>query len=137
MARVLGPGTITATRQAITGVQKVAGVAMHANVYGIVCDTVRLKDVDASRNVIGVSTFDKAIAVRLTADDNRYVGLLSYGTARVSSSHLTGNVHADITTEEPPRVVKTTCEHSPSLAETWTAGIYSPTGPPWSVCSLD
>ena len=71
------------------------------------------------------------------ADDNHYAGILSYAGARVSFSHATGNAVIDLTTELPPRVTSTTCDHSAALEETGAPGIYAPTGPPWAVCAGD
>jgi hypothetical protein len=76
-------------------------------------------------------------ATRLTSDGNRLVGVLSYLKARISFSHVTGNTVVDITTEAPPRVTRTVCDHSAALEETGQPGIYAPTGPPWGVCSGD
>jgi hypothetical protein len=119
------------------GSGKVASVTTRGNVYGVVGNKVSLVDVDASDNTIGVSVFTRVTAKRLTADDNRYVGLLSYARARVIASHLTGNVYGDITTEEPPLVSGTTCDRSALLVETGQPGIYSPTGPPFGFCAQD
>jgi hypothetical protein len=136
--RVYGPGTIEATGQAFTGYSgRLQDVRLRASIYGIVATKARVKDVDTSGNTIGVSTYESLRALRLTSDDNRYIGLLSYGGARVSASHLTGNALVDVTTEDPPRVVATVCEHSATLVETGQLGLYDPSGPPWGVCSLD
>jgi hypothetical protein len=136
--RVSGPGVIAATREGVTiGKGKVSNITARESVYGVVGGKVSLVDVTASDNVIGVSVFEKLTAKRLTADNNRYVGLLSYAGARVLASHLTGNVWADITTEEPPFVSDTTCDHSALLVETAQPGIYSPTGAPFGFCAQD
>ena len=135
---VTGPGTVFATREAVRFIRgKLRSIALRENVYGVTASKVRLTDVDTSGNVIGVSAFDSVRALRLTSDDNRYLGLLSYARARVSQSHLTGNPGQDITTEDPPRVSRTVCEHSAALVETGQPGIYDPSGPPWGVCSGD
>jgi len=138
VVRVTGPGTISATREAIAiGRGTVSGVTLRDSVYGVVGGSIRLIDVTASANDIGVSAFEKVSATRLTADDNRYLGLLSYARARVVSSHLTGNVYGDISTEGAPRLTDTVCDHSALLVETAQPGIYLPTGPPFDVCALD
>jgi hypothetical protein len=135
---VTGPGTVFATREAVRFYHgKLRSIALHDNLYGVAASKARLTDVDASGNTIGVSVFDSVRARGLTCDDNRSIGLLSYARARVSQSHLTGNAEQDITTEDPPRVSRTVCEHSAALEETGQPGIYSPSGPPWGVCSGD
>jgi len=138
LVRVLGPGTISATREALSiGKGKVIGVTARDSVYGVVGGTLSLVDVTASENDIGVSANYKVYAKRLTADDNRYLGLLSYERARVKDSHLTGNVFGDISTEEEPIVSGIVCDHSALLVETAQPGIYAPDGPPFGFCSQD
>jgi hypothetical protein len=138
-SRVIGPGTITSTREAVyvTHVQLSGGLTLGDSLYGVAATRVRATDVDVSGNVIGVSVFETMRATRVTADDNLYVGFLSYEGARISYSHATGNTVADITSELPPRVARTICDHSAALVETDTPGIYSPTGPPFGFCSGD
>ena len=136
--RLVGPGTITATREAVRGFRAtVTGVALHENLYGIAASKLRLADVDASGNTIGVSVFDSLRATRLTADGNRSLGVLAYESARLASSHVTGSGTVDITSELRPRVTATTCDRSAALEETAQPGIYEPTGPPWGVCAGD
>lgn len=138
VVRVLGPGTIAATREGVAaGKGKIVGITARDSVFGVVGGTLSLVDVNASENAIGVSANYKVMAKRLTADDNRYLGLLSYASARVTASHLTGNVFGDIGTEEEPRVSSTVCDHSALLVETAQPGIYAPTGPPFGFCSQD
>jgi hypothetical protein len=137
---VVGPGTITATREAVRGytVKLTDGVVLHDNLYGVTVSRAKLADVDASRNTIGVSAFDQIRAKRLISDDNRFLGLLSYsGRVRLISSHLTGNAVKDIVSEKLPRVSDTTCEESSALGESNDPGIYEPTGTPWGICSTD
>ena len=136
--RVFGPGTVFRTREGASFYNGSFGdaVTLTDSLYGIVGSKVRLTDVNTSGNSIGVSVFETLRATGLTSDDNRYAGIVSYQTARVSFSHTTGNAVVDITTERPPRVTATTCDHSAALEETGEPGIYAP-GPPWGVCSGD
>ena len=136
--KVSGPGTITATREAVRFyAARITGVTLHDNVWGITGSKVRLTDVDTSRNTIGASAFLSLRATRLVSDDNRYVGLLSYAGAKLTASHMTGNTVVDITTERRPRLRDTVCGRSAVLQETGQPGIYDPTGPPWGVCTGD
>jgi hypothetical protein len=135
---VNGPGTIFATREGVRfGSGRLRGFTLRDNLLGVTASKARLKDMDTSGNTIGVSVFESLRAVRLTSDDNRYLGLLSYLGARLTDSHLLGNTTADIVTEDAPRLVDTICEHSATLIETPQPGIYEPSGPPWGVCSSD
>ena len=137
--RIFGPGTISKTREAAYGenLSFSDGVTLTDSLFGIAALKARVKDVDTSGNSIGVTVFDNLRATRLTSDGNRYAGVLSYEKARIASSHATGNAVVDITTEAPPRVTTTVCDHSAALEETGQPGIYAPTGPPWGVCSGD
>jgi hypothetical protein len=136
--RIVGPGTITATREAVRGFRAtVTGVSLHENLYGIAVSKLRLSDVDASGNTIGVSVFDSLRATRLTSDGNRNIGVLAYERARLSSSHVTASGGVDIASELRPRVTATTCDRSAALEETSEPGVYEPTGPPWGVCAGD
>jgi hypothetical protein len=137
--RIIGPGTVERTRQGFTCYNGSLsdGVTLGDSLYGVAASKLRAKDVDASHNTIGISVFQTVRATRVTADDNLYAGFLSYEGARITYSHATGNTVADVTTELPPRVTHTTCDHSAALVETATPGIYSATGPPWGFCSGD
>lgn len=137
--RVYGPGTVSKSREAVyvSNGWFSDGATFTDSIYGIVGGKIRIKDVNTSDNVIGVSTFDSLRATGLTSDDNRYVGIVSYMGARVSSSHVTGNDVVDITTELRPRANGTVCDHSAALEETSQPGIYDPVGPPWGICSGD
>ena len=137
--RVLGPGTISKVREGFNGYAASVsdGVTVTDSLFGLAASKLRLKDVTTSDDSIGVSVFDALRAIRLTADDNRYAGILSYAGMRVSFSHATGNAVIDVTSEQPLRVTATTCDHSAALEETGTPGIYAPTGPPWGVCAGD
>jgi hypothetical protein len=137
--RIVGPGAVASTREAARFYNGSLdhGVALSDSLYGVAASKVRLEDVDASGNSVGVSAFDSLRATRLVADDNRVVGILSYASARIVDSHATGNAEVDIASELPPRVRTTTCDHSAALEETGTPGLYEPDGPPWGVCSGD
>jgi hypothetical protein len=136
--RIVGPGTIAATREGVRAFRAtLIGVALHDNVYGASVSKLRVTDVDASRNSIGVSVFESLRAMRLVSDDNRYLGLLAYRGARLSSSHFTGNGGVDVASELAPRASATTCDHSAALEETPDPGVYEPTGPPWGICTAD
>jgi len=137
--RVFGPGTVSKTREAayFSNGSFTDGATFTDSLYGLAGSKIRIKDVNTSRNAIGVSAFDSIRATRLISDDNLYAGILSYLGARVTSSHATGNDVVDITTELPPRVSNTICDHSAALEETGQPGIYDPDGPPWGICSGD
>ena len=137
--RVIGPGTVASTREAIyiTDGSLSGGLTLTDSLYGVAASKLRAKDVDASDNVIGLSVFNTMRATRVTADNNLYAGFVSYEGARITYSHATGNTVADVTSELPPRVTATVCDHSAALEETATPGIYSATGPPWGFCSGD
>jgi hypothetical protein len=136
--RIFGPGTVSRTREAATFYNGSIGegVTLTDSLFGIAGSKVRLEDVNTSGNVIGVSAFETLRATRLTSDGNHYAGIVSYGGARVSASHVTGSAVVDIATELSPRVTTTTCDHSAALVDTAQPGIYAP-GPPWGVCSGD
>jgi hypothetical protein len=138
-SQVIGPGSIASTREAVNAgnVSVSGGLTLTDSLYGVTGSKVRAQDVDASDNVTGLSAFKTLRAVRVTADDNLDVGLLSYERARITYSHATGNTVADITSEAPPRVAHTVCDHSAELVETDTPGLYEATGPPFGVCSGD
>ena len=137
--RVYGPGTVSKTREAVFFYNGWVsdGATFTDSLYGIVGSKIRIKNVDTSDNVIGVSAFDSLRATGLTCDDNRYAGIVSYMGARVSSSHVTGSDVVDITTELRPHASNTICDHSAALEETDEPGIYEPVGPPWGICSGD
>lgn len=136
--KVSGPGTITATREAVRFyAAQITGVTLRDNIWAITGSKVKLTDVDASRNSIGASAFVSLRATGLVADDNRYAGVLSYAGATLIASHVTGNTVIDVATEKRPRVVRTVCGLSAVLEETGEPGIYDPTGPPWGVCTDD
>jgi hypothetical protein len=138
-ARVIGPGTITNTREAIyvDNLQLSGGLTLGDSLYGVTASKVRATDVDASDNVIGVSAFESMRAKRVTADDNLYAGFLAYEHAHISYSHATGNTVADITSELLPRVARTVCDHSAALEDTGVPGVYEASGPPFGFCSGD
>jgi hypothetical protein len=137
--RVFGPGTIFKTREGASfyNASFGEGVTLADSLVGITGSKARVKDVDTSGNVVGVSVFETLRATRATSDNNRYAGILSYSSMRVSFSHATGNAVIDITSERPPRLTVSTCDHSAALEETGQPGVYAPTGPPWGVCSGD
>jgi hypothetical protein len=134
---VVGPGTITGTREAVRVINLSlrGGLTLTDSLFGITASKVRARDVDASNNVVGVSVFESMRVTHVTADDNLYAGFLSYERARITHSHATGNMVADVTSELPPRGSATVCDHSAALVETAMPGIYSATGPPWGFCS--
>jgi hypothetical protein len=137
--KIIGPGTVERTRQGLTAANGDVslGVTFRDSLYGLAVSKVRAKDTVASNNTIGISAYNTIRATRVTADDNLALGFLSYEGARITYSHATGNGIADVTTEVPPRVTHTTCDHSAALVETATPGIYSATGPPYGFCSGD
>jgi hypothetical protein len=136
--RVSGPGSISGTREGVSAFNAtLTGVALHDNLYGVSGSRLNLIETDASSNTIGVNAFESARATRLTADGNRYLGLLSYRKARISTSYLTGSGAADVVSEDRPRVSHSTCGRSAALEETAQPGLYEPSGPPWGVCSAD
>ena len=136
--RIFGPGTVFKTRVAADFYNGsfVEGVTLTDSLFGIAGSKVRLEDVSTSGNVIGVSAFETLRATRLTSDNNRYGGIVSYRGVRIDSSHVTGSAVVDIATELSPRVTTTTCDRSAALEDTTQPGIYAP-GLPWGVCSSD
>ena len=138
-----GPGEVFGTREAIRvlyGNPRVVGVVVRDSVFGILGESVRSLDVQATNNHVGVSVFRRLSAQRLTATGNREFGIVSYRSTRLADSVVTGNdptgAGVDLATELRPRLRGSRCGLSAELVETGVPGIYAP-GPPWGVCAND
>lgn len=130
-----GPGTISGSDVAIHATKVHArNLTLEGNDLGIVASRAVVADMLAVDNDVALFIYERVRAMRITASENLYA-VLSYRSARVAESVLTGNAW-DIATVLPPRVSTTSCGLSAQLVLTSEPGIYAP-GPSWGVCVND
>ena len=131
-----GPGEISDTQQAAGAVTvKADGISLHGNHYGLNASRIRARNLSGSANGVFLIAERSLKASSVTVAGGE-AGVISFGTARIIDSTITGSAGGDIETVRRLRVRNVVCDHSYQLVTTGTPGQFA-LGPPWGICSDD
>jgi len=133
---IKGPGAIFGTQQAGSAVNlNVDGISLHGNDFGLYAVRVKAKNLVGSADGVFLWAERSLQASGLTVTGSED-GVVSFGSAKISDSSITGGTAGDIETVGRLHVRNVVCDHSFQLVPAGQPGHFA-AGPPWGVCRND